>query len=264
MKRFIATLITTLLVAGVVIYFSQGPLIFPAPDVDVSDSQDGDFERAAIPTADGEVLFALHHPSENDEATIIVFHGNADAAIYQKTKGRELINAGFGVLLAEYRGYPGSTGTPSESGLYEDGRAAYDFLIEQRQQPIGIYAHSLGTGVAVNLATEREVFALVLESPFDSMQAVVQRHYPWLPVGLLLKHKFRSDLKIENAVSPVLIIHGDADQVIPIEHAKRLRSLAGSDAVFLEVENAGHNNLLNFQTTGPAIYFLHQALNDTQ
>ena len=92
------------------------------------------------------------------EATILVFHGNADAAIRQTKKGRALAEEGFGVLLVEYRGYPGSTGTPSETGLYADGRAAYDFVFRQREQLIGLYAHSLGTGVAVKLATERDVF----------------------------------------------------------------------------------------------------------
>ena len=202
-------------------YWMQDSLIFPAPQVDTGSFGDENFRQVTIPTSDGEKLFALHHPSVEGEATILVFHGNGDAAVFQTAKGAVIADAGFGVLLVEYRGYPGSTGTPSETGLFADGRAAYDFVRSQKEQLIGLYAHSLGTGVAVNLATERDVFSLVLESPFDSLMAVAQRRFPWIPVSLLLKHKFRSDLLIPDVRSPILMMHGDADRVIPNEHGRR-------------------------------------------
>ncbi|MEP1443557.1 MAG: alpha/beta hydrolase [Hyphomicrobiales bacterium] len=242
------------------IYFVQERLIFPAPNIAVEGFEDEIFERVAITTPDGEELFALHHPSEKEEATILVFHGNGDAAIFQKEKGAHLAEQGFGVLLVEYRGYPGSSGEPSETGLFIDGQAAYDFIINQKPQRVGLYAHSLGTGVAVNLATERDVFAVVLESPFDSLMAVAQDRMPWLPVSLLLKHKFRSDLRIQNVTAPILIMHGNRDGVVPIKHGKLLHDTASSKAIFEEIKNAGHNDLANFGTVEKAVKFFKHGL----
>ncbi|MEM7289000.1 MAG: alpha/beta fold hydrolase, partial [Pseudomonadota bacterium] len=186
--------------------------------------------------------------AENDEATILIFHGNGDAAILQQAKGETLVNAGFGVLLVEYRGYPGSTGHPSEHGLYEDARSAYDFVSKSANGPVGLYAHSLGTGVAVNLATERDIFAVVLESPYDSIQAVAQGLYWYFPVSFLLKHKFLSDEKIEKVTAPILAMHGLKDTVIPIEHGRALAERASKQMLFEEIEGAGHNDLASFGT----------------
>lgn len=241
-------------------YFAQERLIFPAPNVAVDGYEDETFKRVTIPTPDKEELFALHHPSENGEATLLIFHGNGDAAVFQKAKGTALAKQGFGVLLVEYRGYPGSSGKPTEKGLLIDGRAAYDFIIKEKEQPIGFYAHSLGTGIAVNLATERSVFSVVLESPFDSLMAVAQDRMPWLPVSLLLKHKFRSDLRIQNISAPILIIHGDQDGVVPIKHGKRLHDIASSKATFEEIKNAHHNDLASFGAIEKAISFFKNNL----
>jgi len=243
-----------------ILYLLQERLIFPAPDIAVPAINEGGFSSVLIKTPDGETLLALHHPAEDGEVTIMVFHGNADAAIYQGQKGVALAEAGFGVLLVEYRGYPGSTGSASEGGLFIDGRAAYDFIAGQTEGPIGLYAHSLGTGVAVKLASEREVFAVVLESPFDSLMAVAQRRMPWLPMGWLLKHKFRSDQVIDKVKAPILMIHGRQDKVIPIQHGKRLEELAPEGVRFLEIKDAGHNNLAQFGSIQEAISFFEGLL----
>ena len=242
------------------LYFAQERLIFPAPSVAVDGYEDGTFRRVTIPTPDGENLFALHHPSEEGEATLLVFHGNGDAAVWQKEKGAALAQQGFGVLLVEYRGYPGSSGQPTEKGLFIDGAAAYDFIIKEKEQPVGLYAHSLGTGIAVNLATERDVFAVVLEAPFNSLMAVAQDRMPWLPVSLLLKHKFRSDLRIQNVTAPILIMHGDRDGVVPIKHGKLLHEIVSSRATFVEIKNATHNDLAFFGTVEKAIEFFKRAI----
>ncbi len=254
-KGFLSFSITLYLAALVAMYFAQERLIFPAPDVDVRGVETEHFNPVSIPTPDGELLYALHHPAKRDEATILVFHGNGDAAIFQTAKGRRLVDQGFGVLLVEYRGYPGSTGHPTETGLFADGVAAYDFVHAQNKQAIGLYAHSLGTGVAVKLATERDVFAVVLEAPFDSLMAVAQGRFPWVPMSLLLKHRFRSDLLVTDVRSPMLIMHGSKDRAIPVHHGRQLHQRAGSKAKFLEIENAGHNDLSKFGATHNAIEF---------
>ncbi len=241
-------------------YFSQEQVIFPVPDIEVGSVEDTDFEPVSISTKDGETLFALHHASEDYESTILIFHGNAGAAINQRDRGRLFVNAGYGVLLVEYRGYPGSTGIPSELGFYEDAQAAYDYVVGQKQQPIGLYAHSLGTSVAIRLASKRDVFSVVLESPFDSILAVAQNRFPWLPVSPFLKYKFESYKSFGNVKSPALIIHGTEDQVIPIEHSNKLLEFAPPGVKFISIKGAGHNNLSDFGSENLALKFFNEKL----
>ena len=178
--------------------------------------------------------------------------------------GLLLADAGFGVLLVEYRGYPGSTGNASEQGLYDDARSAYDFINANHSGPIGIYAHSLGTGVAINLALERDVMALVLESPYDSILSLAQSRYWFFPIKALLKHQFLSIEKINKIKAPILMIHGTDDTLIPIAHGKRLAHAAGENVEFRAIKGAGHNNLTAFGTPHQAIEFFAEKLRNSQ
>ena len=264
MRKFLSFMFTAITICIVtiiaVLYLLQERLIFPAPAIDGSEAKIADFESVSIPTPDGETLSAYYHQRDGNKEIILVFHGNGDAAAYQHAKAKTLIEAGFGVLLVEYRGYGNSTGRPSEAGLFVDGIASYDFVRKLSKQPIGLYAHSLGTGVAVHLATKRKVFALVLESPFDSLQAVAQSQMPWIPMRLFLKHKFRSDKLVGQIDIPILIMHGSNDGVIPIDHGKRLKKAAPYDTVFMEISGANHNDLISFGTVSTAIEFFRKAI----
>ncbi len=251
--------LTGFIVATTLLYLEQDRLIFRPPSIVVTETENDYFEKTAITTSDGETLAALHHPAKTGETTILVFHGNAGAAVYQRPRGALLVEAGFGVLLAEYRGYPGSTGTPSQEGLFADARATYDFLKQDSSGPVALYGSSLGAAVAVQLATERAVSALVLEAPFDSMLAVAQRRYPWVPVAPLLKHAFRSDLQIAKVTAPILIMHGQKDNVVPLEHGKRLAGLAPQGTAFVEMSGAGHNDLATYGSIDRAIEFFKSA-----
>jgi len=242
------------------LYSQQERMLFPRPFDQNLKVDNQDFTQVSIPTEDGETLFGLYHPASEGEATIIVFHGNADAAIYQQVKSEALTSAGFGVLLLEYRGYPGSSGTPSEQGLFADGRAGYDFVRKQDDSPIGLYGHSLGTGVAVKLASEREVSALVLEAPYDSVLALAQDRYPWAPVRFLLKHKFRSDLYISKTSAPILMLHGDRDYIIPMKNGRRLFEKAPKGTQFEVMKGVGHVNFAEYYSEQKAIAFFRQNL----
>lgn len=261
LKSFIAILAAAYLVAAGYLYFFQDGMIFPTPNDQIGAEADENFSQIEIQTPDGEKLFALHHPSQNGEATIIIFHGNGDAAIHQKPRGGKLIDAGFGVLLAEYRGYPGSTGTASESGLFTDALAIYDFIQNQQPQEVGLYGHSLGTGVSTYLASERDIFALVLEGPFDALAAVAADRYPWIPVWQLIKHKFQSDIYIKDLDAKILIMHGDLDRTVPIKHGRRLYEMAPKGTEFIEFEGGEHSNLEKFGSEEKAVDFFKQALN---
>lgn len=242
------------------LYFSQDKLIFPVRPSDTENAPDENFEKVLIKTPDGETIFGLHHPSEPGEATIIVFHGNASSAVRQKRRGARLIKDGFGVLLAGYRGYPGSSGEPSETGLFIDASAAYDFIQAEREQPIALYGHSLGTGVATYLATQRDVFAMVLEAPFNSVAAVAADRYPWVPVLALIKHDFQSDEHIKNITAPILIMHGDNDDTIPLEYGKRLYVNAPEGTEFVVIKGLGHGGFWRFGSEDRAVEFINDAL----
>lgn len=256
MLKLLGVLVIVTLVPLTLMFALQERLIFPAPSLDRMPQFPADFSDVAVQSSDGETLFALYKPAPAGKPTIIVFHGNGDAAVFQHAKAEALSKAGFGVLLAEYRGYPGSTGSPSENGLYLDAAAVYDFVRTQTPEPIALYGHSLGAAVAIQLASVRDVYAAVLESPFDSLLAVAERHYPWVPAkNTLLKHKFRSDQFISNISAPLLIIHGAADQVIPIDHARKLLEHAPSSTRFREIMNAGHNDLTRHGSIQLAVEF---------
>ncbi|KQP30549.1 alpha/beta hydrolase [Methylobacterium sp. Leaf104] len=190
-------------------------------------------EAISLPTADGERLLGFWRAPEPGCPVILTLHGNGSrpepgAARFAGAPWR---TAGWGVLAIAYRGYPGSTGSPSEAGLIADGQAAYA-LVQARAPgaPVLLHGHSLGAAVAVALAESRPHLGLYLEAPFDSLSAIVAGRFPYLPTRLLLQDTFRSDSRIAAGTGPVLIVHGADDAVVPRAHAERLAALAGPRA----------------------------------
>jgi fermentation-respiration switch protein FrsA (DUF1100 family) len=148
------------------------------------------------------------------------------------------------VLAIAYRGYPGSTGSPSEGGLIADSDAAYrEIAARAPGAPVLLHGHSLGAAVAVAVARRVPHLGLYLEAPFDSLAAVAAGRFPYLPTGLLLRDSFRSDDRIAAAGAPVLIVHGALDRVVPVAHAQRLAERAGPRAK-LEIVEGDHVSIL--------------------
>lgn len=229
----------------------QDRFIFPAPPGGVAVPPPG-FELVWLTAAGGRVP-AFWHPPQTGETTVVRFHGNGDSIGFQRFAGERLAREGFGVLLAEYQGYPGAEGSPSQAALYADGEAAYDFVRARTDGPIALYAHSLGAAVAIHVAANREVSRMVLEAPFDSMLEEVRARVPWLPVGLLLRHPFRSDLLAERIDVPTLVLHGRYDGVINRRHGERLAKRLRATYLAL---NAGHNDLWDHGALDRAVAFL--------
>ena len=243
------------------IYFAQGAFVFPVPEGENPRAAVAGFEPLSLTTPDGETLRTFYHPpAEEGAASILVFHGNAETAAAAIPRGGSLVAAGFGVLLVEYRGYGGSTGTPSEAGLITDGLTAYDYLRAQGNAPIGILAFSLGTGAALPVAAAREPFAVVLESPPTSLLDIARYRVGWVPFDFLMKYPFHNDRVIAEVDAPILIIHGDNDLVIPVEQGRRLATLAGPGSAYIEIKGAGHNNLAQYGTTAMALSFFRKSL----
>lgn len=201
-------------------------------------------EALTITTADGERLVAWHLQAEAGRPTILFFNGNAAGLAVQEGRWRRIADQGVGFLVIAYRGYEGSTGTPTEDGLRQDAEAAYAWLAARTPpEDIVIHGFSLGSGVAVRLASEHSARALILEAPFTATVDVAALSVPWAPVHWLMRDQYRSRDRIGTVDMPVLILHGDQDQVIPFEQGERLFQLAPRPRTFVRMVGSNHNTL---------------------
>ncbi|MFP4313910.1 MAG: alpha/beta hydrolase [Alphaproteobacteria bacterium] len=191
--------------------------------------------------------------------TIVYFHGNGQEYLARMQKVQALRDAGHGVLFAEYRGYGGNDGRPSEQGFYQDARAYIAWLHTEQGIPIEnmvLYGESIGTGVAVQMASEFNARALILESAYDSTAEVAKNMYWMFPVDWLMIDQYRSIDKIGNIKVPVLFIHAERDGIIPIKHAENLFNATKSPKKFVRLGNGGHNDLHVHGVMDHAIDFL--------
>jgi fermentation-respiration switch protein FrsA (DUF1100 family) len=187
--------------------------------------------------------------------TVLFFYGNGDCLAANVDLLGELRRRGANVMIPEYAGYGMSGGSPSEAGCYATADAAYDHLASRPDvDPTRIYAAgwSLGSGVAVDLASRRPVAGLVIFSSFTSMVDMGRLLYPWVPVSLLLEHRFESEAKIAKVTCPMLIGHGRQDRAIPFAMSDRLAAAARSPVTRIAVDRADHNDL--FYVGGRALY----------
>ncbi|KQP10507.1 alpha/beta hydrolase [Methylobacterium sp. Leaf99] len=192
----------------------------------------GGTAAVTLTTPDGERLLGYWRPPAPGGGVVLSFHGNASApeSAAVRFTGGPWGPAGWGVLAIAYRGYPGSTGHPSEDGLIRDGLAAHDAAAAWAPgAPILLHGHSLGAAVAVAVAARRPHLGLYLEAPFDSLRRLVGLRYPLVP-RLFLRDTYRSDRRIAGTTGPVFVVHGLQDGVIPVTLARRLAALAGPRA----------------------------------
>lgn len=219
-------------------YFPDTARISPA-DAGFAEAQEIRFE-----SGDGTALIAWHVPPAAGKPLVLYLHGNGGALRHRVSRLRALTQAGYGILALSYRGYGGSAGSPSEAGLIADGRAAYELArLKQSQARIVVWGESLGTGVATAIAAEGMGDALILEAPFTSTADIAFATYPFIPVRLLMKDQFRSDLRIGAVRVPLLVLHGERDRVVPIGYGERLFALANEPKRFVRLPAGGHEDL---------------------
>ena len=238
------------------IYFYQSRLIFhPTRELTTTPTDQGlTYVDAAIPTADGELLHAWFIPHAAASASVLFLHGNGGNISDRPLTLARLHAMGLNVLMLDYRGYGQSTGVPSARGTFADARAGWNYLIEEQDvhpNSIIIYGRSLGGAVAIELASQTNPRAVIVESTFTSIAAMASDIYPYLPTRMLLRHKYPSIDTITRIKAPLFIAHSDEDDLIPRQHGQRLFQVAPEPKQFYRLVGS-HNEA--FAASGEAYY----------
>ena len=230
---FLETVIGILVIYSsvlIILYIFQRSLMYhPDENNYFGDKLEVKIEKVKITTSDNIDLLGWFHKKDlKNLKTIVYFHGNAgklENRIYKLNYFKEM-DVNF--LIIAWRGFSGNNGKPSEKGLYEDGKSAIRWLknLGLLDEDIIIYGESLGTGIATELAQNNNYAGLILETPFTSMIEAAKNFYPYIPVGLLLKDKYKNDKKILNINIPLLVMHGEADQIVPFWMGKKIYEMA--------------------------------------
>ena len=210
-------------------------------------------EKVKITTDDNIDLLAWYHKKDIKKyKTILYLHGNAGSLENRIHKINHFNNININFLLLAWRGFSGNEGKPTEQGLYQDARSAVKWLINEGaiEENIVIYGESLGTGVATEIAQNKNFAGVILESPFTSMIDLGKKYYPIFPVKLLLKDKYESEKKIKNLKSPILVMHGKKDKIVPFYMGEKIFDMANNPKFnyFTEMDDHMMNydeNLIN-------------------
>ena len=209
--------------------FQRNLLYHPKENNYFGDPLTVEIEKVKISTQDRiELLSWYHNKNLNNYKTILFLHGNAGSLENRIHKINHFKDMNVNFLLISWRGFSGNKGKPTEKGLYEDAKSAVAWLKSKavNENNIIIYGESLGTGVATEIAQNKNFAGIILESPFTSMVDAGKNQYPYLPVRLLLKDKYESNKKIKNIKSPILIMHGKVDTLVPFDMGKKMYELA--------------------------------------
>ncbi|MGH6947943.1 MAG: alpha/beta hydrolase [Kiloniellales bacterium] len=242
------------------LYFSQTSLLYPAsreaPDPALAEA--AGLRTIETLSADGLKLHHWYKAPPQGALLVVVFHGNAGHRGDRLAKYRFFVEAGYGLLLAGYRGYGDNPGSPSEPYFIADGRALIQWLHGQGIAPerLVLYGESLGSGVAVALAAERPVKAIVLEAPFTSIAATAQHHYWYLPAKWLVRDPWNSLARIAKVSVPVMVLHGARDRTVPQFMGRALLAAVPGPKQGFFPDAAGHVDLFDYGAADEVVSFL--------
>ena len=219
-------------------------------------------QEVLLSTADGVELAAWYAPAPPNRPTVVMFHGNGGSLRHERHRLKRFKDADVGALLLSYRGYSGNAGSPNEEGLYTDARAALDWLQTSgiAAESIVLYGISLGSGVATKMAAEREVGAVVLESPYTSTVDVAAFRFPIVPVTWLMEDRFESLARIKTINEPLLVMHGDRDYVIPQRFGRQLFDAANQPKEGFWPKGFGHDDIFDNGGFDAALDFIRRAM----
>ncbi len=248
MGAVLALAVALLAVTILLLAFERRLVYFPSRGLDL---QPGDLglahEEAFLAAEDGVRIHAWLLPAAGARRLILVCHGNAGNLSHRLRRAREMQRRlGASVLLFDYRGYGRSEGSPDEQGTSRDARAAWRYATGTKGLPpssIVLFGESLGAAVAAQLALEKPARALVLESPFTSIPDMARVAYPFLPpVGPLIRTRYETLAKAPRLALPLLVLHGERDEVVPIAQGRRVFEAAAGPKRFVAIPGAGHND----------------------
>jgi uncharacterized protein len=257
MELFIRVLLVLVVIAATVIGYyyvrQRSMLYFPDSTGPSADLLPAGGHPLELQTRDGLSLPAWFLPSTSApiptstaRSAVVIFNGNAGDRSYRLPLANALAERGYGVLLFDYRGFAGNSGSPSEEGLRADALAAVEALAAQPEvdpHRIAYFGESLGAAVAGGLATERPPAALILRSPLPSVAEVGQHHYPWLPViDPLLLDKYRLREQVQQLHVPILVLVAQHDEVIPVEMSRRVFDAANEPKRYVVLDAIDHND----------------------
>ena len=233
-KNFFLSIIIVILLIylSVLIYlffFQRNLLYLPNENNYSGDKLKVDIKKVQIKTSDNiNLLGWFHKKNLNKFKTIVYFHGNAGRLENRIHKLNHFKDMNINFLIISWRGFSGYSGNPYEQGLYKDGKSAIDWLKNMglEDKDIILYGESLGTGIATEIAQNKKFAGLILETPFTSMIDAAKNFYPYIPIGFLLKDRYENDKKIKNINIPLLVMHGEKDQIIPFKMGKKIYEIA--------------------------------------
>ena len=217
-------LFITYLIVVMFIFFYQRKLLYHPSENNYLDETNLNHKIEKIYIQSDTELVSWYYNNNKSYKTILFFHGNAGKLDNRVYKLNELAKLNINYLIVAYRGFSGNQGKPSEDGIYKDSNAAKKWLNENgiNDKNIILYGESLGTAVAVDLASKNNFAGIILESPFTSMIKLAKKYYPYLPVTILLKDKYESENKLKKINAPILIMHGKKDTIVPFEMGEEI------------------------------------------
>ena len=246
LSKAVAVVAGLYLLVVVAIYLGQRRLLyFPDPERTLPQAMGlAGVEEVVLATPDGASLIAWWAKARPGQPTLLYFHGNGGSLAFRAERVRRYQAAGRGIFMMSYRGYSGSTGAPSEAANVADAALAYRHLIASgiAARDIIVYGESLGTGVAVQTASRLEVGGVILDAPYTSVVEVATSVYPYLPVRWLSKDRYDSLAVIDEVQAPVLIVHGELDEVIPVSMGRRMHEAATGPKEIVTFPLAGHDD----------------------
>ena len=201
-------------------------------------------EERVLRTPDGTSIVAWYGPAAPGRPTLLYFHGNAGNLASRSERVRKYLARGIGVFIMSYRGYSGSSGRPSERANVADAKLAYEALVAEGVAPedILLYGELLGSGVAVQVAADKPVGGVILDAPYTSIVDVAAGAYPFFPVRPFLFDRYETMKHLGAVSAPLLVIHGEDDQVIPVAMGRAVYAAANAPKELATFPGAGHSD----------------------
>ena len=231
------------IILAYVYLFQRNLLYHPSINSYQSDKINFDYEEIFIQNNEGIKLKAwLHEKDLINKKTILFFHGNAGDLSNRNYKLNELAKFDVNFLILAYRGFSGNEGQPTEQGLYDDAKSALEWIKIKgvKEKNLILYGESLGTAITIEVAQNKNLAGIILESPLTSMVELAQKYYPFLPAKFLLKDRYETVKKLKNISSPLLVLHGRLDTIVPFAMGEELFKQVNEPKFKYFIDNDDH------------------------